>query len=502
MNNTLYLNKKEPIVYNRNYTYYRDNGGKLQKMSTGGVIGSTLTGAATGAGIGTAVEPGIGTAIGAVAGAAVGFGTGFYQHKQEQKAAAAQAKANQDAMNRQRANMDNSRIEEYGNTTGYNMYSMYAKGGEIMNKIGSGNIPNVKTDSSTKRIGQGIQVNTNKSGTDKINANVEGQPVKLDDEEIVVQYEGKPVVISQDLGEADRYRAELAKGVNPTIVANKYAMRAINLNPNPTGIGRIDGGITPMNSLNYYQPIDNTLLGNMSGGQQLPRGEGTKPSWAGRAAWNTGNFMENNGTSIASGLGYLGNAVSNTAAYSAMLKTQYPKYVANRYVPADINVNTPLYERQISNIRTGNRQLGNTILNNTANTNSALAKISSVRGREVGQMSDVYSQQAAERNRIKMANNEGINRNNMINTQSEYQSNLGEYGNTISKINTGLALTGTSLAGLDNIVNNIRKGQYQDEYLQAIAQSNGIDIQKDATTGQISEASLRQLAEILKQLQG
>jgi hypothetical protein len=106
------------------------------------------------------------------------------------------------------------------NQVKYMISKGFAKGGMVIN-------------SPTKKVGVGIQVNTNKKGTDTINAKVNGKPIKLDNKEIIVQYQGSPVVISDDLGEATKYRQELAMGGNPQQIADKYAMRAMALNPNP-----------------------------------------------------------------------------------------------------------------------------------------------------------------------------------------------------------------------------------------------------------------------------
>ena len=106
-----------------------------------------------------------------------------------------------------------------------------------------GGTPNVQTDSQTRQVGAGIQVDTNKKGTDKIKANIEGTPVYLDDEEVIVNdAQGQPVVLSDYLGTADQYMQELAMGGDPNTIAMKYAEIAKRLNPNPGGNGRQLGG--------------------------------------------------------------------------------------------------------------------------------------------------------------------------------------------------------------------------------------------------------------------
>lgn len=92
--------------------------------------------------------------------------------------------------------------------------------------------PSMVTDANTTPVGMGLQVNKGVKGTDKINANIEGTPVMLDENEIIVNHPvtGEPIVISDDNGEADKYRRQIAGtqtlgGMRK--VTTKFANRAI-----------------------------------------------------------------------------------------------------------------------------------------------------------------------------------------------------------------------------------------------------------------------------------
>lgn len=411
-------------------------------------------------------------------------------------------------------------------------YGRFAKGGMI---------PTVNTNSSTKRIGYGIEVNTNKKGTDKIKARVNNTPVYLDNKEVVVQYNGQPVVISQDLGEANKYRNELKMGGNPKLIADKYAIRAMKLNPNPSNNKWGGGGVdswkyyenpnyiqSPIYSSRYYRNplpasgltsylaspnasyerlnMNPTTVNNINniGSSDIAyiKPDNTVPitsnipktSFASKFnSSGTGQFLANNGANIGSGLSYLGNTISNVAAYSSMLKQQYPQYISSKYVPADLNINRALYDRQINDVKSSSRQLSNTILNNSASSNSALAKIGAVKSRELDNLGDIYAAESTERLRLKDSNNQQLNRLNYLNDENWNINKLGQYNDTISKINTGLALTGSTLTQADNIITNIRKDKYQSEMFDAYAKMYKLNINPNANSNEILDAFMKQL---------
>lgn len=225
----------------------QDKGNYPNKMnvperSWGGVAGSTLTGAGTGAAIGSAF-PGLGTAIGAVAGAAVGFGVGYYKHRQDEKRMKIAKADMARSYGRQKMQVDNARAEYYPDQ-GHSQYSYFEKGGSMNNRIGTTRKPFVYSDGKEKQVGAGVEVTTNKSGTDKINAKVNGQRVKLDDNEIVISHNGEDIVLSAKYGTAQRYKAAINSGMNVNMANAMFGEEAKKLNPNPDGIRRYGGGLT------------------------------------------------------------------------------------------------------------------------------------------------------------------------------------------------------------------------------------------------------------------
>lgn len=393
----------------------------------------------------------------------------------------------------------------------------------------------INTTASTKKIGNGIQVNGN-SRKDAIPANIGGTDVRLDNREIV----DGDVVISDDLGEAAMYRKMIASGMNPDEVSAIMKQRAVQLNPNP-GMNAAYGGYIPPYSATFnpdeFTRSNNMLtklntrktnlipnkintilpqspmttypdfgMPNLQSNNDYIASTITNPNQAQFVPNNTsptafdptkiaspsgnysgatsrsnvfgriGNYMSdpNNRVNIGEGLGTVASIAGNIHAMNKLNKTRMSPAVTNRYIAENIDVNRPIYENQISNIKGSNRNLGKQILGNTANSNVAMSRLGALKAQELGQIGGVRSQQAADRGNISNRNTQGINQTNMYNNQLINNQNQMMYQDQLGRINTQNALIGASVQQVDNLINNIRKGQYQAEQLDAIAKGYGL----------------------------
>ncbi len=590
------------------YSNYK--GRNVYKYSTGGVIGDVLSNAGTGAAIGTTIGGPIGTAIGAGAGALLGLTEGLFQNSAENKASIIKkrnayiTKINQEGLNNQQ------RLDEY-NPLGYNINNLYSTGGmikkskigtfttaakkhhmtvqefanEVLNhkdkyttimirkavfaknfahvqhKADGGNI-DINTNSITKKIGDGIEVLGNNK-KDAINANVDGIPVKLDNKEIVVDYNGMPVVISDDLGEATKYRQEIAAGGNPKLIAEKYAIRAIALNNNNKNKFSNGGELNnfPMNSYinnsEYYvnnpnkfglgfpiygndnnmvntasnnfriedTPINNTNIKTtmlpevaIHGTTAIPyteinaipsNNDVTIPLYKIGASdinipTNTQDNIQGNNTGnhsimsdVANGLGVLGSTISNISAYDKLNTSNLSKPSLYNYVNKNIDANKSIFERKLTDLNTTVSNFDNTILNNTENSNVALNRINAVRGNQINSEGRILAAEIADRNRINNSNTMGRNRVGLYNNQIANRYSNQQYANEIGKIQAGTALVGSTLQGINGLLNNMKRDKYQNEYLQAIAQQIGF-----STNGNININNLSNLqkTDLLKKL--
>ena len=68
----------------------------------------------------------------------------------------------------------------------------------------------------------------------------------------------------------------------------------------------------------------------------------------------------------------------------------------------------------------------------------------------------------------------------------EYNQNL--YQDKVNRINTQNALVASTVKSLDNIINNVRKGNFQTKQLQAIANQYDLNIKGDITIENILNA--------------
>jgi hypothetical protein len=406
----------------------------------------------------------------------------------------------------------------------------------------------------TRKVGAGIEVK-GKKGTDTINATVGGQPVKLDNEEIIVNYQGSPVVISDDLGEADAYRTALKNGGNPKEVADYYAKRAIQLNPNPSGNSRYLGGygddkryldsdvipnnrnylgnpisgIDPNRPSNvqmndkYLKIIANRNVNNPASVDNISVPPPDTYSKIGSRKF-TGNLTEGitsnspndiasatnfiqpnvrpntnitpptdsradfrekmqgiDGNTAARGLGFLATTVGNINAAYRLSKTRPAPFKPAQPAQLNPDANRPIFNDQISTIRRGSRNLGTQILGNTASSSTALARLGGVEANRIGAEGTVNSQRVADRNQIMNRNTDTTNRVGLYNNQGLNNQNRFNYQDQLGRISTQNALVGSTVSSLENVIDNVEKGNYQDEMLQAVAMSYGVKLSKNAT---------------------
>jgi len=593
------------------YSNYK--GKNIETYSTGGIIGSTLSGIGSGAGIGASFGP-EGALIGAGVGLIGGLVEGLVKNSAEKKQEEERARNEYVTREQARALDDANRLNNYY-TNGYDQETLYNKGGMIKkehkgkftrwakehhmtlaeatkkvlanrNKYSpsvikmaifarnfggynnGGEIPTINTKSNTHKIGDGIQVtgNTNK---DKIKATVDGTPVKLDNKEIVVQYHGNPVVISDDLGEADKYRAELKAGGNPKRIADKYAIRAIMLEHNNNN-HLADGGIPIGNDLyidgtgkihhkyeyvtltnpEYYNSSNyigdntniipttknNTLTNNNLNTNYIPIATKTFANTVNNLNYPTveslniptrnitGNINrigsndlkltpfnfgdDNNGknssnslniTGLAQGASALGSIISNISANSKLQHLNIPRPYLPQYVNRNINVDAPIFEHQIHSLNSAIGNLSDNVLNNTSNSNVALARLGSLTDKKISAENNIYSNQLADRNRIENENIAQQNRFNLINANLMNNYNNQQYQANIGKIQSDLALSGSTLATINGLVNNMKRDKYQNEYLQAIAKQVGFNPNGNFDINNLTSMQQAQLTKLLRQ---
>lgn len=437
--------------------------------------GDVGAGAASGLAAGSSFGP-----IGMAAGAVIGAGVSAFGASKAQDAARDQ----QDAIKHQNAiskgQYDRTRMDTYNQSIG-NQYSYYKKGGKI------------------KKIGSALQVN-GEQGTDTIPMNIDGEKVMLDNNEIVVRdINGEPVVLSDDLGTADKYRKGIKSGKNPKAMELRLAEEAKMLNPNPMGNGRFTGGgidgIQPRKYMGNLNEGNVTLNPNNINTIQ-PRTIDTNIPLLNdnRNTMNESlNYAKNNPVKIGQAASFLGTAIGNINAANKLNKTRMQPYKTAVFNPMNPDANRPIYSDRISDIKRSGRNLNKQILSNTSNSNVALARLNALKSNEANQINTVNSQRIADRNRILNQNTSQSNSINLANNRGLNQYNQALYGDQVGRINTNLGLTGSTIASVDNIISNIQKGDYQTEQLQALSNQYNLGLDMNKNTVDDFITALQQL---------
>jgi post-segregation antitoxin (ccd killing protein) len=201
-----------------------------------------------------------------------------------------------------------------------------------------------------------------------------------------------------------------------------------------------------------------------------------------------GQWMGDNKLGVAQGLGFAATTLGNINAANRLNKTHQAPYQSARPILENPNANRPIFNNQINDIKQGNRNLGNQITSNTSNSATAMARLNAVRAGEVNQVGQVNSRMVADRNNINNRNAQTSNRTNLINNQGINNYNANQYQDQVSRINTSNALTGSTVGSLNNIITNVRKGEYQDAQLYAIAKSYKLNISGAITKEKVADA--------------
>ncbi len=274
-----------------------------------------------------------------------------------------------------------------------------------------------------------------------------------------------------------QYPTGKARGVDRTSIPQplyNYAntVAATNLVNSSMGLPTYQAG------LNNYKQFDATNLASPSGNYNgATSGIGDKPSFGSRVGQN----IQNNPTGVAEGLGFAAQTLGNINAAIQLGKIRPRARVNSAYNNLNPDANKAVYNSQVSDINRMGRNYEKQVLGNTSNSNVALARLNALEGNQVNQIGRVRSQQAADRSRINNANTIGQNRNNQFNTAGTNRHNEYVYNDQVSRINTNNALVGSTVTSLNNIIANVRKGDYQSAQLYAIAQQYDLDISGEIT---------------------
>lgn len=225
-----------------------------------------------------------------------------------------------------------------------------------------------------------------------------------------------------------------------------------------------------------------------------------KASTLGGSNNNSGGGLNSNAISgIAQGATALGSIISNISANAQLQKTNIPRPYLPQFVNRNIDANAPMFEHQIHNLDSTIGNLNKNVLNNTSNSNVALARLNSLEGKKLNAQSSIYSNQIADRNRIENSNiaqQNNFNLNN-ANTMNRYDSQV--YASNIGKIQSNLALAGSTLSTINGVINNMKKDKYQNEQLQAIAKQVGFNPNGNFNASSLDSMQQAQLAKLIKQ---
>ena len=491
-------------------------------------LGGAVQGALSGAAAGSAVLPGWGTAIGAGLGMIPGLFDGKNKALEEEELR--RKKLINETKQQNEDNRYTSDVNQLGNySQSSGTASYYANGGPI-------NGTDLKINANTKRIGTGIEVDTKKKGTDKIDATIGGKNIKLDDDEIIVKdANGQYVVISDDNGEATSYRKEVEAGGNPNKIGLKYAERAKSINPN-AGNELASGGefgnppykynnwgdawsnkyragdnMTPMTPLNLNVPTNapNTLINSNINGSVNPNNmtpmtlnspniptstPSTPNTLASRATPNSDIAKTGNSPSKFNAIGLIQpvgnlalgviNTFENKGIKDRLNAMEYPEYEPIRANTMDTGVNKPLFNKARSDVKSGFANVGKQIERNTTSSPVTTSRLAALKAGELSNLGDITAKETADVNRIGNANINTTNRVAAMNAQGVNQNRVGQYQDSLNKLGTEAAFNQSSIGTAQGFLDNLGKANYQGAQLDALAEAYNLSPRLDGENDQ------------------
>lgn len=335
----------------------------------------------------------------------------------------------------------------------------------------------MKDGSRLHRIGNGFEVAAANTGKDTVPMNIAGQNVKVDDKEILIpRADGGVAVISDDNGEADKYRADINKGFSKTKIAEKYIARAGMLkNKNTTK--KLAFGTDQLSSASHY--LEDAGIGKF-----------------GENGGKSGNFLKNVFTkdNIGTGIDVLGAGVTtfqNQKAMNDLKDLHRPTYNPAPYSAMNPDANKGVYDNTRSEINRSSANFDKAVLENTSNSNTALAMKASNKAKTTEDLSKVGSQEVSNRNSIMNANTQGANAYSMNVNQNKTAFEEGQYQTDVNLINTQLGLNQSNMNNIQGVRQVNQAKDFDRERLDLLGKGYGVDTTSPDTMYSSSLANLK-----------
>jgi len=179
------------------------------------------------------------------------------------------------------------------------------------------------------------------------------------------------------------------------------------------------------------------------------------------------------------------NIIENNKALKKLRETKFPDFKYPRYKSMNIDVNRPEYENTVSNLKADRRSMESLIERGSTSSQDALARIAASRLGTGRNINDAFAKYSA--NRGGLYNADVNQRNQFMTNRYAAQSghDLARYQDTVNRINTALALKGSSINSMSGFLDNLQKGVYQSEELKAIGASLGVKLNGYETVDQL-----------------
>jgi hypothetical protein len=336
----------------------------------------------------------------------------------------------------------------------------------------------IKTNAKEIPMGNAIKLKGAPNKTDGIKANIDGQPVNLDHNEIVIRMsDGTPVVLSADLGQDKQYTSLLSRGFPQQQVNDVMGRKAIATQKSMS------------NGADGWTPYVPNIKGEWK--QQDPYIFGSEFTTADKSTFD---FGSSDNLNTISNLGLLGlNTINNAVAANKANKAVRPTPRTFNPVMLDENVNNPIYEKGRADINAGYTESLNTLRENTSNSNTFTAKAGLLGAQRQTLLGGVGAQEAAFKGNIDNSNKSLLNSATAGNIQMlNADAQLG-YEDKLSRINTTHGLYANTLQGAQAFVNSQMAKVRDEESMKMIAKSFDIDWYPGMTTEQLYHESFKKM---------
>jgi hypothetical protein len=167
--------------------------------------------------------------------------------------------------------------------------------------------------------------------------------------------------------------------------------------------------------------------------------------------------------------------INNAISYNKLKNLKTPELTKVSPILQDVNENATVFENQRNKLDANYGQLKNAIEGNASNSNNLVSKLTQANMNRHSSLTDSFSNQISDRNRIRNANTISQNTMALSNQDASNKQSLMAFELNKGLVEAGNNLSNANIATVQNFIDKVDKNRMDNKALEAIAIRYGID---------------------------